>query len=57
MSNVDFDNGFLCGLAVKGTADGGSKGKHTCPMIIDLLLEPISINLRIVDYIPTLSEE
>lgn len=52
MSNVDFDNGFLCGLAVKGNIGGDSNKLNKCPNIITFDFKLLDIGFKIVDYTP-----
>lgn len=61
MSDVDFNNGFICGLAVKGTADGDG-GKHKCIEVIQFglyhsLIEIPQSEIKIIPYDGTLKEE
>lgn len=60
MSEIDFQNGFMCGIAVKGIPGGAATGKHTCPIIVTFDFKIIDIGFKIVDYTPpksTLEEE
>lgn len=52
MSDVDFNNGFICGLAVKGTVDSGGNNKQSSGILIaDLLFNVKFISIKSVAYI------